>query len=879
MKKLYFIPLFSAFVFAAGAQSLAWSKFTDSTVTFSSPRATDLNGDGVKDIVIGAGKEAQQTNYGILALDGVTGNNLWTLPARNEIFTSPAFQDITNDGVNDVFLGGRDAQLYAINGATGNIIWEFFPYPNLNPADSGLYNFYSVQFVPDMNADLIPDLLVANGGDHSAPVWQTNRPPGHLMVLDAMTGNVLAKAVVPDSAEIYSSPVVSNLRGNGTLYVIYGTGGENLGGSMWVAELVNDLMNNDLSNSVALITNSSKGFIAPASVGNFSNDGNLDIIVQGYDGTISRFYGGNFSMKWSTTIPGTESSAAPAIGNFTGTLTPDVFCVLYKGVAPSYSDYYQVMLNGFNGAVTFKDSISSMHFASANAFDSNGDGRDEVLISANDNVGHFRHQLKLIDFQNNTISNFWTSEAGVNLGTTPYVGDLDGDNKLDVVYAYRADSMNPMGWKGLYVKRISTTMNIPIAGIAWGSYMGTKYTGHYTYNVTDCGTGSILSGSSNNNPTCNGFTNGSIIPFTANGTAPFTFLWSNGSVGSTLNSVGAGTYSLTVTDSLGCSETASATLNDPFTISFGGVMHNTCPGGTNGQATVASSGCVCMFSGCTFLWSTGTTAYTATGLAAGTYTVTITHANGCVVNPTITINDGLPVINNSVVQNISCNGLDNGSIQLSATNTISATYTWSNGDATSFTDSLAPGAYTVYVQDSRPCYDTLSYTITEPTALVLFVTATPETATGTVDGTATASVSGGSSPYSFQWNDALNQTTNPATSLVSGWYEIDVTDSAGCVITDSVFVDITTFVNEIGNEISFFVYPNPASERIILNLDGNNQAPCTVELIDAKGSVAKMFVNVRNSSLPIDVGNLPRGNYFLKVSSGKSFRTIKVLLN
>ncbi|MBC7864268.1 MAG: T9SS type A sorting domain-containing protein [Bacteroidia bacterium] len=877
MKKLLTSAASLFFIFHLQAQTLTWSKFTDSTVTFSSPRASDLNGDGVKDIIIGAGKDGQQTNYGILALDGVNGNNLWTLPAPNEVFTSPAFMDITGDNIDDVFLGGRDAQLYAINGATGAIIWEFFP-PALNPIDSGLYNFYSVQFVPDQNSDGVSDLLVANGGDHAAPVWQTNRPPGHLMVVDAMNGDVLAKAVVPDSAEIYCSPVVSELRGNGTLYVIFGTGGETLGGSMWVAELQNDLMNNDLSNAVAIRTNATKGFVAPPSIGNFSNDGNLDIIVQGYDGSISRYYGGNFSLKWSTTIPGCESSAAPCLGNFTGSITPDVFCVLYKGVAPSYSDYYQVMLNGANGSLTFKDSISFMHFTSANAFDSNGDGRDEVLISVNNHVGHFQHQLKLIDFQNNTVNNFWASEAGSNLGSTPYIGDLDNDNKLDIVFSFRADSMNPMGWKGLRVKRLSTNINMPIAGIAWGSYMGTKHDGHYTYNVTPCAPGSIFSGVSANNPSCNGFADGSVIPFTANGTAPITFLWSNGSVGSTLTGVAAGTYSCTVTDSTGCTETNSVTLVDPFVIGFGGVVHNTCPGGNNGQATVTSSGCVCMFSGCTFLWSTGATAYTATALAAGTYSVTITHLGGCVVNTSIIINDGLPVIDSASAQNISCFGFNDGNIELFATNAGTAVYNWNNGPTTAINSTLDTGNYFVYVSDARPCYDTLNFSITEPTALLLSMNSTPESSFGMNDGGATAIVSGGTPAYAYQWNDVANQTTNPATGLSTGMYQVIVTDANGCVTTDSVLVNTTNFIGENNSEISFFVYPNPAKELINLNLNGNFSEGCDVKFYDESGKLLEYFGQIRNNYLKIERGNLPGGIYFIEVNSGKAKKSLRVVL-
>ena len=878
MKKFYF-AVFFAINLLLSAQTTMWSSFTDSVVTYSSPRAADLNGDGVKDIIIGAGKEGQQTNKGILALNGTNGALLWSFPARNEVFTSAQFKDITNDNVPDVFIGGRDAQFYAINGATGSVIWQFFPYNNLNPNDSGWYNFYSAQFIPDMNADGIQDLLVANGGDHAAPVWQTNRPPGHLLVLDAVNGNILADAITPDNAEIYCSPVVADIKGNGVLYVLFGTGGETLGGSMWAAELQSQLMQNDLSNAIPLVTHPTKGFIAPPSLAKMANDGTRDIFVQGYDGTVYRFYGGNFSMKWSRAFPGTESSAAPTIGNFTGNIKPDLFCVLYKGMAPSYSDFYQVMLDGSTGAVIFKDSIAQMHFVSANAFDSNGDGRDDVLISVNNNNGSFKHQLKLIDFQNNQMSDFTSNESGVNIGSTPFVGDVDGDNLVDVVYAYRADSINPMGWKGMYVKRRETNYLVPNLGIAWGSYMGTNYDGQYTSALMNCGSGSVISNLSVSNPTCNGLSNGFIIPnVSATATPPFTYLWSNGSVDSVLANLGAGTYSVTITDSSGCFETLSATLSDPYTISFGGLFPPTCPGGSNGQVTVSSSGCYCMFSGCTFSWSTGTTGYTASNLSAGTYSVVITHLSGCVVTATVAIPDGTPIINSSQVSNISCFGMNDGSISLNPTYPTYGQFGWSTGDTTSSITSLTPGNYSVAVTDARLCYDTLTFVITQPAAITLVMSQIPETSTGAQNGSASVSVSGGTAPYSFLWNDPLAQADSIANNLSTGMYTVQVLDTNGCSATDSVLVDISTFINQSLKDASISAYPNPLSENLALIIRGQI-AHSKIILTDNNGKTVRSLCTQNETQVKIEREDLAHGIYFCKIISADGVSVIRVVWN
>ena len=127
------------------AQTLLWESLVDDTVNnFSSPRGVELTGDGVLDIVVGGGVEPAPSAYGVTAFDGATGDELWHVPARNQMFGSPNFLDVTGDGVPDVFIGGREAQFYAINGATGALIWEFYSDEDLaitHPSDLGYWNF------------------------------------------------------------------------------------------------------------------------------------------------------------------------------------------------------------------------------------------------------------------------------------------------------------------------------------------------------------------------------------------------------------------------------------------------------------------------------------------------------------------------------------------------------------------------------------------------------------------------------------------------------------------------------------------------------------------------------------------------------------------
>jgi hypothetical protein len=762
--------------FSGEAQS--WQSFTDSIPTLSSPRACDLTNDGIKDIVIGGGTDGVASNNGVMAFNGANGSLLWKRGSRNEVFGSPIFQDITNDGVKDVFITGRQAQLLAINGSNGQLLWDYFPYA-VNPADSGLYNFYNPQFINDVSGDGIADLLVANGGDHAAPDWQTNRPPGHLMVVNSQNGQLLAKAVVPDSAETYCSPLVADIQGNGTLWLLFGTGGENLGGSFWACQLNDLLNNNSLANSILLDTDPTKGFIAPAALCKTAS-GSHDIVIQSFGGRIKKIKGANFGNLWQVQLPNTESSAEPVLGNFVGgDNIPDVLAILFKGVAPSYSDFYQVMINGSTGQISFKDSLGTFNYVSANALDFDNNGRDEGLVSITYmESGAYRHRLQKINFSTGVISQVGSTNTGVNLGSTPLITDLDGDDFIDLVYAVKKDSINPVGWKGIFVNREELNIIVPNVGIAWGSYLSTENDGVYNLDVLNCGFGSVITNAALTQISCNGQANGSIALTVNSGAGPHTYLWTTGSSNPSTSNLGVGTYSVMVTDALGCYETRSFTLSDPYIISFGGIIAPACPGGANGLATVNSSGCPCMFNTCVFSWDNGVLTKQNNSLTSGWHSVTITHPDGCVVTDSVWIPEPLPIIvDTQIVQN-NCFGENFGSIDLLNSNYLPVVYTWSNGDTTQITDSLTAGNYTAIVSDARGCSDTLTFTITEPSELLVSTVFTNVLCNGDANGEILIQGQGGVGIYSY-WMDQQSASSSNL-NLTSGVYAVYITDENNC---------------------------------------------------------------------------------------------------
>src|SRR5687767_3033656 len=136
---------------------------------------------------------------------------------------------------------------------------------------------------------------------------------------------------------------------------------------------------------------------------------------------------------------------------------------------------------------------------------------------------------------------------------------------------------------------------------------------------------------------CNGGT-GSASVVASGGTPAYSYSWNTNPVKTTATATGlvAGTYIVTVTDANGCSKTASVTITQPSTLvaTMNAPTHVLCNGGTGSASVVASGGTPAY----TYSWSpSGGTAASAAGLVAGTYTVTVTDANGCSKTASVTI--------------------------------------------------------------------------------------------------------------------------------------------------------------------------------------------------------------------------------------------------
>ena len=455
----------------------------------SSLRATDLNGDGIKDIVMGAGEnEYRQSDQGIIAVDGLTGELLWQQPAEDQVFGSATLMDITGDGVDDVFIGGRSCILMAIDGASGEELWTF---------DSTLYqqdpvfsharcNFNSSVLIPDQNEDGLQDLLISNGGDPTVGpgIWD-GRIAGILLIIGSQSGEIVAGDTMPDGMETYMSPLVTE--GDEGLEIIFGSGGETFGGHLYHVSL-ESLRKNDISPAKEIASEGTHGFIAPPVLCDINGDQTRDIVAISHASTVFAIDGRSHEVIWKTSIPDTESSNSFAVGQLTDDDIPDFFTFVSKGVWPNNTGTLQILLDGSSGEIRYENDLGCMGFSSPVLYDLNGDGRDEAIISINEfdcNLGfsgeihEIQNKLIAVDFRKNLNYPIDQKSQFKNIFSTPWIGDLDDDGYLDIVHAqYFHHPPFITTFLGMSIKRISTHIKMR-KPVKWGMYMGAGGDGIY----------------------------------------------------------------------------------------------------------------------------------------------------------------------------------------------------------------------------------------------------------------------------------------------------------------------------------------------------------------------------------------------------------------
>jgi gliding motility-associated-like protein len=263
--------------------------------------------------------------------------------------------------------------------------------------------------------------------------------------------------------------------------------------------------------------------------------------------------------------------------------------------------------------------------------------------------------------------------------------------------------------------------------------------------------------------------------------SPYNLVWSNGLTGTTGADLCAGVYTVQITGANGCSQQVDITINNTGgptgeTISQTDVS---CFGGSDGSITVTPSGGIAPY---TYLWvPTGNTTNSVSNVPAGTYTLEVIDANGCIRVVPVTLTEPVEMALNPQLANPDC-GACNGSIQLLTTGGAGGyTYGWSGGlPANAVQTGLCAGNYTVAVNDVNGCSQSFDIPFSSAQAPFVNLVTTDETCYNDCDGTISSTVSGTPGPYTYAW--ATGEATTNLSSLCPGIYSVTVTDNTtGCV--------------------------------------------------------------------------------------------------
>ncbi len=292
---------------------------------------------------------------------------------------------------------------------------------------------------------------------------------------------------------------------------------------------------------------------------------------------------------------------------------------------------------------------------------------------------------------------------------------------------------------------------------------------------------------------------GSIDLTVTGGTGPYSYSWNGGTyITEDISGLSTGTYTVVITDVNSCTLTDAATFNQRpnLSVTVSATLYNgyhfKCAGSNQGEVKVAVSGGQPPYA---YLWndSLNSTIDSIYGLPAGTYTVTVTDALGCVRIDSVALNlIPPPFFVNTTVQHVTCAGANDGSITVTPSGGVPPYNFYWTHDTANWNIQLSgidSGTYVVFVADANLCLIVDTLVVTEPPPLLLSHTFVGVTCNGANDASIDLTVTGGTLPYTYSWNNG-QYFTEDLNGIGSGTYIVDVSDSNGCSRIDTTVIPL-----------------------------------------------------------------------------------------
>jgi len=349
-------------------------------------------------------------------------------------------------------------------------------------------------------------------------------------------------------------------------------------------------------------------------------------------------------------------------------------------------------------------------------------------------------------------------------------------------------------------------------------------------------------------PGCNGQVNGNITLDVTGGTSPYTYAWSTGASGDSLGGVGAGNYSVTVTDANGCVDSLDMTVGQPVKLSVTGqVTDVSCSGAADGSIDVNVSGGSTPY---TFNWShSSVNTEDVFGLSGGSYSVTVTDVNNCSQTRTFVVNEPSPVTVSGTTEPVTCNGANDGKVLITVNGgTTPYSYFWSTGSTNKNIVNVTAGSYSVTVTDDKNCSTVYTDTVTEPAPITVTDSVVDAGCNGSSDGAIYITVTGGVSDYSYQWSNG--DTSQDLTNVTAGSYTVTVTDTNNCSVIH---------VNSISEPAPINVGSSDTNVTCYGAADGSID-------LSVSGGVGGYSYSWNHGPSTQDVSNLPADNYNVTVT-------------
>ncbi len=273
----------------------------------------------------------------------------------------------------------------------------------------------------------------------------------------------------------------------------------------------------------------------------------------------------------------------------------------------------------------------------------------------------------------------------------------------------------------------------------------------------------------------------------------FNISWSNGNNTASIdNAIGGQSYSVIVTDDLGCTGEATISIDNPAEIGsvVESVIDVSCNGGNDGTATVNGAGGTAPY---TFVWDINAgaqTTQTATDLTPGDYNVTITDNNGCSTSIGLTVNEPMSINITFDTEAVLCPGDVNGSIEPTVIGgTAPYTYEWSNGSTESQLDEIWAGKHYLTITDANGCVEIDSTNVGSPPEMDVAIFAEPVSCHEAQDGSIDIDVTGGTPPLRYSLDGNEYNGSPMQIGLEAGDYPVYIRDANGCVFESQATVD------------------------------------------------------------------------------------------